>query len=113
MNAKVITEHGASMYRRRGCRCDVCCAGMSSTRKKYRPLAMSSDVRLDAKPLIEFLTKAEQLQYLDNHTLTRWGQDGLSVYTADKWCLRFGLHPAEIFGYKFYEGCFESEASNG
>jgi hypothetical protein len=109
VNGKEITEHGASMYRRRGCRCDVCRVGMSQTRKKYRPLAMSSDVRLDAKPLIEFLTKAEQLQYLDKHTVARWWQNGLSVYTADKWCLRFGLHPAEIFGHKFYEGCFDSE----
>ena len=113
MNSKVITEHGASMYRRRGCRCEVCRVGMSTTRKKYRPLAMSSDLRLDAEPLIDFLTKAEQLQYLDSHTLARWQKDGLSVYTADKWCMHFGIHPAEIFGYKFYEGCFEGEMVNG
>lgn len=74
---------------------------------------MSSDVRLDAKPLIEFLTKAEQLQYLDKHTVARWKRTGLSVYTADKWCLSFGLHPVEIFGHNFYEGCFESEMVNG
>jgi hypothetical protein len=86
---------------------------MSSTRKKYRPLAMSSVVRLDAAPLIDFLGKAEQLQYLSSKTVTRWKRGGLSVYTADKWCLHFGVHPVEVFGHKFYEGCFESEMVNG
>ena len=113
MNAKEITEHGASMYRRRGCRCDVCCVGMSQTRKKYRPLVMSSDVRLDAAPLINFLERSEQLQYVDKKTTARWQRVGLSVYTADKWCMSFGVHPVEIFGHNFYKGCFESEMVNG
>ena len=113
MNAKEITEHGASMYRRRGCRCDICRVGMSLTRKKYRPLRMSSNVRLDAAPLIDFLGKAEQLQYLSSKTISRWESTGLSVYSADKWCLHFGVHPVEIFGHKFYEGCFDSEIIDG
>ena len=86
---------------------------MSSTRKKYRPLSLAGLIRLDAAPLVDFLRQAEQLQSLPSKTVTRWQRDGLSVYTADKWCLYFGVHPVEVFGHKFYEGCFESEMTNG
>jgi hypothetical protein len=86
---------------------------MSSTRKKYRPVSTAGRIRLDAAPLVDFLTNAEQLHNVPNKTVARWKRTGLSVYTADKWCLSFGLHPVEVFGHKFYEGCFESEMVNG
>lgn len=113
MNGKEITEHGASMYRRRGCRCETCRVGMSLTRKKYRPISTAGSIRLDATPLINFLINAEQLHNVPSKTVARWKRTGLSVYTADKWCLSFGLHPVEVFGHNFYEGCFESEMVNG
>jgi hypothetical protein len=86
---------------------------MASVRKKYRPIKAAGRIRLDAAPLIDFLINAEQLHNVPSKTVARWKRTGLSVYTADKWCLSFGLHPVEIFGHNFYEGCFESEMVNG
>lgn len=113
MNSKEVTEHGASMYRQRGCRCETCRFGMSSARKKYRPISLAGLIRLDAAPLVNFLINAEQLQNVSSKTVARWQREGLSVYTADKWCLYFGVHPVEIYGHKFHEGCFDSEMANG
>lgn len=104
---KEITEHGMSMYRYRQCRCDICCGVMREFRKKYRKNVGSYNKLMDATPLLEWLKRNNQIRQIDDSTARKWGQRGITVYTIDKVCIRLGVHPAEVYGHKFYEGCFD------
>ena len=101
-------KHGTSGYRYK-CRCEICVNAQKAARNKNRPLSDSAKVRLDATPLIERLAMADQLDQVDPAVIRRWERDGIDVYWADKWCLKFGWHPANVFGQAFYAGCFDEE----
>jgi hypothetical protein len=96
------------MYRRMGCRCDVCKAANAVKKKKYKKLAPPK-VMLDGAALIEIIERAGRLREFDNKQLDRWKTVGVNVYTADIMCLRLGYHPTEVFGSDFYRGCFDEE----
>ena len=108
---KEFTEHGMGMYRYRRCRCEICCAAMREERGRYGAKSDNSKLQLDATPLLEFLEKKEYTSLYESNTIKRWREKGINVYMADKVCLRFGVHPAEIFGSAFYEGCFGEESA--
>lgn len=108
-HVKEITEHGMGMYRYRGCRCEICSAAMREERRKYRPKSDNVNVKLDWSVMEDWLVKRGQLEFVDNTGLRRWRESGIPVYTADALCMRFGVHPAEVFGSEFYKGCFEQE----
>lgn len=113
MNSKEVLDHGMPMYRYRRCRCDICCAAMRDERRKYRKKSDSVDIRLDPAPLIARLQWGDRLEYINNQTIARWLEDGIDVYLADFWCMKFGWHPAEVFGSAFYQGCFDKEMADG
>lgn len=103
---KQYTEHGPGMYRQRGCRCEVCCSAMVELRLKYRKNNDNYKIPLDATPLLEWLERNGQLSILETNTIHNWRTRGIGVYAADAFCTRLGVHPAQVFGSKFYEGCF-------
>jgi hypothetical protein len=105
-------KHGANGYSSHHCRCPICREGRRLERQKYRPLSDSVKIRLDPVPLINRLTRDERLEAVENSTISRWRKDGIGVYSADKWCIRLGYHPVEIWGQDFYLGATE-EVSNG
>ncbi len=104
--------HGYSMYRYRGCRCEICKRGAFEVRNKYRKKSDNMWVRLDVTPFIEKLTENGQLFHIEKSYLDNWRAKGIDVYSADKWCLKFGWHPAEVFGHSFYINCFSMEVEN-
>lgn len=112
---KEITEHGISMYRMRGCRCEVCRAAGAEERKRYRKYTDAVNVRLDATPFINRLTVDGRLDEVQAVQIRRWTTKGIDLYWADHWCIRLGYHPVEIFGHLFHQQCFdcEMEAANG
>ena len=61
--------------------------------------------RLPAQPLIDWLEYTEQIDSIDGHTRRDWLKYGLSVYNADKWAIRCGVHPIRLWGWEFYQGC--------
>lgn len=99
--------HGAGGYRNHKCRCDVCRDGNRLASAKYRPKPDSLKIRLDATPLIERLTRDGRLEAVDNSKLTIWRRTGIDLYAADRWCVRLGYHPIEIWGQTFYLGATE------
>lgn len=109
MNTKEITEHGIGMYRYRKCRCEVCITAMREERRRYRKVNDSVKIRLDATPLIRKMERSGYLDAVGSQTFAKWKSDGIDIYLADFWCLRFGWHPAEVFGALFYQGCFDNE----
>lgn len=82
---------------------------MREVRKKYRKRPDGYNQMIDATLLLDWLTENDQLNRIDKSTLRKWQERGLSVYTIDKVCIRLGVHPAEVYGNKFYEGCFDND----
>ena len=101
-------EHGRAMYRRMGCRCDICKAANAAKKKQYTKLKPPK-VILDGEPLIEIIVKAGRLRDFDHRQIDRWRDTGVNVYTADFWCTKLGYHPTEVFGSDFYRGCFDED----
>jgi hypothetical protein len=104
---KDMTEHGVSMYRYRKCRCQVCKDAMTVQRKLYRKYKRRFYISAD--PLIAKLQQIEKLSDIDSATIKSWRLKGINIYSADYWCLKYGYHPAQIFGQSFYKGCFDGE----
>jgi hypothetical protein len=102
------TEHGTSMYRRMGCRCDICKAANAAKKKKYTKLA-PPQVLLDGALFVAIIERAGRLREFDYRQIDRWRDNGVNVYTADFWCTKLGYHPTEVFGSDFYRGCFDEE----
>lgn len=94
--------HGLHAYRVYKCRCEICAAASNAARTRYRPLSDSVKVRLDAQPLLDRLTRDGRLNAVDNSKISSWRKGGIAIYSADKWCIRLGYHPIEIWGQDFY-----------
>jgi hypothetical protein len=94
--------HGLHAYRVYKCRCEICTVASREARKRYRPLSDSVKVRLDGQPLIDRLTRDGRLSAVENSKISGWRKDGIGIYSADKWCIRLGYHPIEIWGQDFY-----------
>lgn len=102
-------KHGVSAYNKHGCRCDICKEAKHEQRFQYKPKA--SKLKLDYEPLLRKLEAANQLHLIDPHRIYQWRDaGGINVYWADKWAIKFGWHPAEVWGMAFYEGCFDGSA---
>jgi hypothetical protein len=66
------------------------------------PKTDSVELWLDPTPLINALIERNMLREVRNETLKRWRRQGIDVYWADKWAVKIGLHPIELFGMEFY-----------
>lgn len=94
-------RHGLHRYRRFKCRCGVCLMAYAEYRAKLRKHEPSP--LIDATPLIEFiLGRNERMEGNLYHSLERWRVNGIDVHTADRVCVRRGLHPAVVFGDAWY-----------
>lgn len=106
---KEITEHGMSMYRQRGCRCEICSAAAAAERRKYRPVKQKI-IYLDSELFIQRMEKDGYRPFINNEQIARWKKSGkIELYSADRWCCKFGYHPTEIWGDDFYQGAFDEE----
>lgn len=111
-NIKNITEHGISMYRYRHCRCDICKQAASAQRKQYRPVKPKQDnknIRLDGVVFVARLMRDERHGAINTNLISKWTRKGIDIYAADRWCIRMGYHPSEIWGQDFYQDCTEEE----
>lgn len=109
---KNITEHGISMYRYRHCRCDICKQAASAQRKQYRPVKPKQDnknIRLDGEVFVARLIRDERHGAINTNLISKWSRFGIDIYAADRWCVKMGYHPTEIWGQDFYQDCTEEE----
>lgn len=103
--------HGYSGYRDRACRCDICKEAARVVRAKYRKKSDNSKLILDGNILVDWLERTGYSEELDARQMDRWRTRGVHVYTADRICLSFGVHPAYLYGFAFYADCFNGEAA--
>ena len=109
---KQITEHGMSMYRQRGCRCNTCKQAAAAQRAQFRPRTTNKKIKLDAEPLLQRLTADDRLAWVNTGQRDKWRKAGIDIYNADEWCVRLGYHPIEIWGQDFYQQCSDEELIN-
>lgn len=95
--------HGRSTYLKYKCRCTICVEDAREYRAKIRKPVLI----LDGETLIKRLSVDGRLAAVNTKTTHRWRSEGLSIYSADKWAIRLGYHPYEIWGADFYRGCNE------
>ena len=106
---KEFAEHGIGMYRYRKCRCEICSAAMRAERRKYRKVNDDTNVKLSFAPMEQWLTRRGYMDLVENTSVRRWREKGVSIYTIDSLCVRYGVHPAQVYGSAFYSGCFDEE----
>lgn len=98
-------KHGGALYRR-GCRCEVCVAAMTEYRRQYnKQTDRPSKLRLPIRPLLDWVVRTESTEMVHPRALWKWlaDPDGtMDVYWADRYAIKLGSHPAEIWGMDFY-----------
>lgn len=102
-------KHGRSTYLKYKCRCDICCQDAREYRKRFRESNINAGLRVDATPLLDKLLRDERYEAVPAKTKSRWRAEGIELYNADKWAIRLGYHPIEIWGQDFYRSCFDKE----
>ena len=103
----MLKVHGRTGYYQHGCRCDVCCEAAERNRAKNRAnRAASRAIRLDPEPMIAFMRdKYDQRGLPRDRMFERWRRTGLSIWECDRYCVKYGIHPLELYPYEFYKGC--------
>jgi len=94
-------KHGRSAYLKYKCRCDVCV----EANKTYRLLYGRSEFSLDPEVFIKRLADDNRITGLGSHNVAKWRKFGLDVFAGDRWAVKLGYHPYEIWGDAFYQGC--------
>lgn len=85
---------------------------MREIRLRYKPLSDAASLRLPVEPLLERLRMSGRLEELEVSRIGQWRRNGnmMSVYWADKWAIRLGFHPFEIWGWDFYQGAMDADS---
>lgn len=96
-------NHGRSTYLKHKCRCAVCVEDA----RKYRATYRKTTIKLDADCLIHRLQLDGRSGAVTSSLLAKWRKTGMDIYNADRWAVKLGYHPIEIWGLDFYEGCME------
>lgn len=98
-------KHNRNTYLRHKCRCEECCADAAEYKRRRRiEQGGDTDVRLPGAPLLFFVRRMSD-ERVQHAVAQSWLNKGVSPYTVDRWCTRFGVHPTEIYGLDFYRGC--------
>lgn len=105
-------KHGRSSYLKYHCRCDICVTDAKAYRKRYRETNINAGLRVDATPLLDRLERDGRTFAVASKTKSRWRDEGIELYSADKWSVSLGYHPIEIWGQDFYRNCFSKEELN-
>lgn len=103
-------KHGRSSYLKYHCRCDICVTNAKEYRLRYRREKINAGLRVDATPLLRRLDLDGRTGAVDASIKSRWRDEGIELYSADKWAVRLGYHPIEIWGQDFYRNCFDRES---
>jgi len=95
--------HGITSYKKRGCRCELCCAAWARYNMSRR-LHKEKSFKIPAGPLVEFMREHDgRMDGAKARAAKRWLEEGVDIFTADKACVRRGFHPFEVYGSAWFE----------
>lgn len=104
-------KHGLHGYKRRKCRCEVCTEAYTQSkireRLKLRRTVITHRL-IDAAPLVKIYRETQDHRKIEK-TIKRWESRGISIYEADEFCMKIGMHPIEVFGSAYFEGLCDEE----
>lgn len=106
---QTIVKHGRNAYVKYKCRCEICCQETLEYKRGYRARKGKVSRRLDSAPFIARLERDERLAAVDPTFVSKWRRNGIDVWAADRWSIRLGYHPLEIWGQDFYVGVAEMD----
>lgn len=104
-------KHGLRGYKTHKCRCEVCLDAHRESRIRERLKARRTVIThrlIDATPLAQLYRETQDWRKIQK-TVMRWEKSGISIYEADEYCMKLGLHPIEVFGSAYFEGLCEEE----
>ena len=95
--------HGRSTYLKYKCRCDICVEDA----RVYRAKIKKPVLRLDGDVFLDRLIRDGRIGAVETSARHKWKTRGIEVHNADRWAVKLGYHPYEIWGADFYRGCNE------
>jgi hypothetical protein len=101
--------HGRTAFVKHKCRCEICGEASRSYKRAYSLRKGKTIRRLDSAPFIERLQKDGRLAAVQSTDLWKWRTSGIDLWAADRWAIRLGYHPLEIWGQDFYVGVSEMD----
>jgi hypothetical protein len=110
--SNTISKHGLNAYKRHGCRCEVCLEEYKQSRIRERlknRRTLIKHHKIDAAPLIELYKETFSNGGNVSRLVRKWESGGITVYEADEYCMKIGLHPIEVFGATYFEGLIYEE----
>jgi hypothetical protein len=114
MSEKTDHAHGLRGYKVHKCRCEVCIGGFMAYKAKRSLKNHKAAIKhyiIDGTPLVELYKKTySRLDTPQRSLVKKWSTIGISVYDADKYSIKLGYHPYEIFGETYFEGLDEEIA---
>lgn len=93
-------SHGRASYCKMICRCQICTDAHNEYSSKWKRDRTVG--KLNAKPLIEVSLKSPTFNIRPD-TLNNILENGVDVFTADRYCIEMGYHPMQLYGFKFYQ----------
>ncbi len=100
-------RHGKlNTYKRDGCRCDLCKeVGSKYNATRYRP-----QFRLPIAPILECLDSSQNTKRV--RLEQRYGERGVTIGFADRFCISMGKHPWEVYGDLWFQDLWDKEKKN-
>jgi len=97
-------RHGRlNTYKRDGCRCDICKeVGSKYNATRYRP-----QFRLPIAPILECLDSSQNTKRV--RLEQRYGERGVTIGFADRFCIGIGKHPWEVYGDLWFQDLWDKE----
>lgn len=99
-------SHGIRGYTHNKCRCEVCDAAGAVWKAKRRKVKLPTRY-LPVEPLLRFVDEEHRRAF--GHVVKRCRDKGMSVYLADKWCVKLGVHPWVVYGDAFFADIWEMD----
>jgi hypothetical protein len=97
-------RHGKlNTYKRDGCRCDLCKeVGSKYNATRYRPRP-----RLPLAPILACLDESKKTNKA--RLEKTYGETGVTIGWADRFCISMGKHPWEVYGDLWFQDLWDKE----
>lgn len=93
-------QHGRSAYLKKICDCNICLSANTAYKTDWARKRRVK--RLNGEPIVRLLSNTNEIK-TNSYTLEYLSKNGVDVYTADRYCIALGYHPAQLYGFQFYK----------
>ena len=102
-------KHNRNSFLKHYCRCDISREDSRRYKREYNIRHGRTRRVLDGNVLVDRLIRDGRQNAVPSDKLHKWRTRGIEVFSADRWAIRLGYHPLEIWGQEFYVGVSEMD----